>query len=132
MYSLSIVTPERSVFEGEVQSLIAPGTIGYLEILTNHAPIITSLKAGKLTVTDMNNKKMIWALSGGYLEMSHNKATILADAVELASEIDVKRAELALARARKIIASQDTADIPRAKKAILRAENRLKIAHEQF
>ncbi len=131
MYLLSIVTPEKVVFEDQVISLIAPGMIGYLEILTDHAPIITSLQPGKLTITDGNKEKLLYAVSGGFLEVSRNKATLLADAIEPASEIDIERAEQALERARKRIDSRAREiDIPRALAALKRAENRIRIYNE--
>jgi F-type H+-transporting ATPase subunit epsilon len=131
MYQLSITTPEKVVFEDQVYSLIAPGTVGYLEILTDHAPIITSLQPGKLIVSDSNREKLIYAVSGGFLEVSGNKATLLADAVEVASQIDLKRAEAALERARQRIESRAREiDIPRAVAALRRAENRIKICGE--
>jgi len=101
MFHLFVVTPEKVIFDGPVYSINAPGSVGYLEILTNHAPLITILKTGKFTITDESNKKTFFALSGGYLEVSNNQVTVLADAIELASEIDLKRAEAALKKARK-------------------------------
>jgi len=131
MYLLSITTPEKVVFEDQISSLIAPGMAGYLEILTDHAPIITSLMPGKLTVTDNNKEKIIYAVSGGFLEVSGNRATLLADAVEVASQIDLKRAEAALERAgRRVESKAREIDIPRAVAALRRAENRIKICGE--
>jgi F-type H+-transporting ATPase subunit epsilon len=131
VYHLFIATPDGVIFNDEVQSLIAPGTVGYFEILTNHAPFLSTLKTGKLTVTDKDKKVWVWALTEGYFEMSKNQATLLAEAVELASEIDIKRAEEALVRTRKRTASKNKEiDLDRVKQAVERAENRLKIARE--
>lgn len=131
MYHLFLATPEKVVFDDFIHSLMAPGKLGYLEILTDHAAIITTLSIGKLTVIDKDKKKWVWAISGGYLEVSHNKAKLLADAVELAAEIDLKRAEATLIKARTILISKDPqVDILRAKAALQRAENRIKIFHE--
>lgn len=79
MYHLFIATPEKVVYEGDVQSLIAYGTLGYFEILTNHAPFISTLKAGPVVVIDKDLKKHTWHLGVGYLEANHNQVTLLAD-----------------------------------------------------
>lgn len=133
MYHLFIATPEKVVYDAQITSLIAPGGDGYLEILTNHVPIVTTLKSGKLTIIDENNKKWIWAISEGYLEFSNNKAAILADSLELPSDIDVKRAEESLKRARKRLSSvkdNKEIEVKRAQEAAQRAENRIKVAKE--
>jgi F-type H+-transporting ATPase subunit epsilon len=133
MYHLSLMTPEKVIFEGQVYSLIAPGKVGYLEVLTNHAPIMTSLKPGKLVITDENKKKWMGAVSGGFLEVSHNNATLLVDAFEFPADIDLKRAESASKRARERIASAEgVIDRPRAKSALERAQNRIKIFHKNM
>lgn len=82
MYNLFIATPEKVVYEGEVISLIAPGTLGFFEILTNHAPIISTLKPGPLVVTNKDHQKMTWKLTEGYLEAINNQVTLLADKCE--------------------------------------------------
>lgn len=128
MYHFFLATPERVVFDDDIFSLIAPGSAGYLEILTNHAPIMVALTLGELTITNKNNIKMFFSISGGYLEMSKNKAIVLADTIELASEINLKRAETALHKAHERLELKDSSiDILRAKQAMRRAENRIKI-----
>lgn len=130
-FALSVVTLEKVIFEGAVRSVIAPGGDGYLGLLANHSPIITSLIPGKLTVMNGEDKRFTYAIAGGFLEMSHNIASILADAAELVEEIDIKRAEESLERAQKRLEiwkeSPGEIDLPRAKNAIKRAENRIKI-----
>lgn len=130
MFRLFLATLEKVIFDDDVQSLIAPGAVGYFGILTNHAPIIASLKPGKLVITDKNHNKIVWAISGGFLEMSHNNSTILADAVESPSAIDIHRAEESLHKAQQQLNSNQPLDIIRAKKAILRAENRIKLSNQ--
>jgi F-type H+-transporting ATPase subunit epsilon len=131
VYKLSILTNDKKIFEGEVQSLIAPGTIGYLEILTDHAAIITSLQPGKLTVTRANGEQTIYAVTGGALEMRQNQATLLADSLEAVAGIDFPRAKAAYDRALKRIESETSPiDLHRANQALLRAENRMKIYQE--
>ena len=129
MYRLSIVTPEKIIYEEDVTSIIAPGTVGYLGILSNHAPIITSLKPGKLTVKDKDGQEILFAISGGFLENSGNHCTILANSAEFVADIDVERARQSLERAQQRIrnAAGDI-DLGRAHEAYERAKNRIRIA----
>jgi F-type H+-transporting ATPase subunit epsilon len=129
MFRLSIVSPARVLYDKEVKSLIAPGSEGYLGVLSDHAPLITSLAAGKITIKEGDDIERTAAVSGGFLEVSDNVATILADSVEFAEEIDVGRAKSAFERAKQRLGLQSPdLDLTRARAALKRAENRLKIA----
>lgn len=126
MYLLTIVTPEKIFYEDEITSLIAPGSEGYLGVLTDHAPLITGLVPGKLTVKDENNQEVHFAISGGFMEVFKNQVTILADSIEFIQDIDIERAQRALERARQRLRSKEKdIDIPRAVAAMKRAENRI-------
>ncbi len=129
MFHLSIVTPEKIFYEGEVSSIIVPGSEGYLGVLTDHAPLITAIIPGKLTLKDKSNQEIIMSVSFGFFEVSSNHATILADSVEFASDIDIERAKKDLERAKKRLAdSAGDIDLPRARRALERAQNRIRIA----
>ncbi len=134
MFTLSIVTPEKVFFEGQIESLSVPGTEGYLGILSHHAPLITALKPGLIEFRDDRSDVRLMAVSGGFLEVSDNTATLLADAVEFADQIDFERAEAAFKRAREsLIAARAGAgeiDIVEAEAAVERAANRIKIHKE--
>ena len=80
-FQLSILTPEKTVFEGEVEYLEVPGTEGYLGVLAHHAPLVTALKAGNLTLRRGGRDQKL-KVSGGFFEVSHNRATVLADSIE--------------------------------------------------
>ena len=131
MYTLTIVTPEEVIFEDEVVSIVAPGSEGYLGILTDHAPLITALVPGKLTVKDKGGGESVFSLSGGFLEVSDNVATVLADAVEPEEKIDVERARQALERAKERLQTKSQEiDVARAQAALSRALNRIKVYQE--
>ena len=134
MFHLSIVTPEKSYYEGEIKSLVLPGTEGYLGILSHHAPLITALMPGKIEFRDENDEVNIMAVSGGFLEVSNNLATILADTVEDADEIDIERARAAYEREKKRLISAGEAetdiDLPSVRAALARAANRIKVYEE--
>jgi F-type H+-transporting ATPase subunit epsilon len=130
MFKLSVVTPEKTVFEQDVTSIVAPGVMGYLGILTDHAPLITPLITGKLEVKDVLGKESFFFISGGFLEVSKNIATILADAIEKPQDIDVQRAKEAEKRARERLTRRSEKDIDatRAEAALQRAIWRQKLA----
>jgi len=131
MYTLTIVTPEKVLFEDEVISIVAPGSEGYLGVLSDHAPLITGLVPGKLTVKDKEGTETIFSLSGGFLEVSNNVATILADAVEPKEMINVERAREALKRAKERLQTKSPEiDVARAQAALSRALSRIKVYEE--
>lgn len=135
MFKLAIVTPEKIFYEDEVESLTVPGTDGYLGILSNHAPLITSLKPGKVEIRDKDKKGLLMAVANGFLEVSGNTATLLCDAAEMAMEIDLSRAENALKQAREHLNmaldnGDEDIDIDEEKAAIERAQNRIRIYKE--
>ena len=78
-FTFRLVTPQRLLFEGPALSVQAPGSEGYLGILANHAPLITALKPGKLEVKDPKGIVTTYAVSGGFLEVSDNRASVLAE-----------------------------------------------------
>ena len=126
MFRLSIVSPERTLFEDDVHSLIVPGTEGYIGILSHHAPLISTLKVGKVTLRDHDNVVKELAISGDFFEVSDNKATILAETVEFAHEIDPNRAELELHRAEEMLNMHIYGDdLLSAKHSLAKAKNRI-------
>lgn len=89
MYHLHVLTPEEIIFDDQVIALIAPGEDGYLGILTDHAPLITALKEGYLVLTDKNSKKSFYKISVGFLEVIHNKASIIVEAITPTEPVDI-------------------------------------------
>lgn len=131
MFKLTVVTLEKIFFEDDVISFSVPGADGYFQVFANHAPIIASLQPGKLTVTEKNNTKKTYAVSGGLLEFAANHGWILPDTIEEESTIDIDRAEQSRKRAAELLESkQEDVDIKNVKLALCRAENRIKIYHD--
>jgi len=128
-FTLDIVTLKKVAFSEGIRSVNAPGAEGYFSILVNHTPFVSSLKPGVIKVTRENGETLTFSTSGGFLMTDGKKVILLADAVERPEEIDVARAQAAKERAEKRLAekTQDT-DIDRARGALLRALNRLKVA----
>ncbi len=130
-FQLEIITPARVVFRDEATSLSAPGVQGGFQVLYNHAPFLTALAPGELKVKDKEGNDMLFATSGGFVEVNANHVVVLADAVEKASEIDVQRAEAAKARAEERLQKRDASiDIERARAALARALNRLHVSRK--
>jgi F-type H+-transporting ATPase subunit epsilon len=124
---LEIVTPEKLVFSGAVDSLAVPTATGYLGVMPGHAPLLAELGIGEITYKIGASTSFLFC-SSGFLEVLSDRVVILAQTAEAASDIDVKRAEEAKARAEKHMASKDpnvNVDYSRAQLALLRAVSRL-------
>ncbi len=89
-FRLTVFTQEKAVLDQQVLSIVAPGSEGYLGVLRDHAPLVTQLMPGKLTVKDLGGNATVYVVSGGFLEVNHNTVTILADALERPEDIDVE------------------------------------------
>src|SRR5690606_32389413 len=125
---VEIVSPDRNVFRGEAKGVRAPGVEGSFEVLYNHAPMIAAFGVGPLYVTLPNGQKVTFATSGGFLEVLNNTVTVLAEAIEPASEIDVERARIAEQRAlERIKASDNEIERARAEHKLECARNRLRL-----
>ena len=79
--TLEILTPDKKVFEGEATSVTLPGTLGFFEILSHHAPIISTLQDGKVVVRG-SGKEEVFYIKGGVVEALNNVVTVLAEGIE--------------------------------------------------
>jgi F-type H+-transporting ATPase subunit epsilon len=84
VYKFKILTPNRKALDAEVASIVAPGEAGYLGVLANHAPLITTLTEGALTVKYDDGREEQYAISGGILKVADNEAILLTEAIETA------------------------------------------------
>ena len=80
-FDLKVVTPDGVAFTGKTISVVAPGTLGYLGILKNHAPLVTSLEKGKLTYKDGTDSAHTFQIEGGFLEVRNNRVLVLTDKI---------------------------------------------------
>jgi len=104
-YALRVVSVEQSLFEGEVEFIIANGADGELGVLARHAPLMTILKPGPLRIQETyGGEEQILFVGGGFLEVLPDRVTVLADVAEHADEISVEKAEEARRRAQERLA----------------------------
>jgi F-type H+-transporting ATPase subunit epsilon len=125
---VEVVTAERELYSGEADMVIAPGSEGELGILPRHAALLTILKAGEMRVR-LGSSEEPFFVSGGFLEVSDNVVTVLAETAERAEEIDEARAEAARRSAQERL-QQAQSDVERAELegALERAVARLRVA----
>lgn len=129
---LIVVTPERQLIRESVVAVTIPGLEGALGILPGHAPLMTELGIGELSYhTATSTVPTLLSVIRGFAEVLPDRVTVLAETAERAEEINVSRAEAALARAEKRLASNDTnIDWDRAIVALQRALIRIQIVRK--
>jgi len=98
-----IVSQDRTVFEGDVDIVVIPGTDGEMGILPNHAPLLSTIRLGVIKVRQ-GGEEHLFTVTGGLVEVQPTIVTILADAAEDIAEIDLARAEEAKRRAEQRLA----------------------------
>ena len=79
--TLKIVTPDEVYFEGPVASVVAPGIEGYLGVLRNHAPFVTTMGKGKLIYRDLAGKTETLRVEGGFFEVLKNRVLVLTEKI---------------------------------------------------
>ncbi|HJX68167.1 MAG TPA: F0F1 ATP synthase subunit epsilon [Candidatus Limnocylindrales bacterium] len=126
---LEIVTPERLAFEGDVDEVIVPGSEGEMGILPHHAPLISLLGQGVLRLK-RSGQEEVFAIFGGFLQVRPDRVVVLAETADMASEIDLERAEHARADAQAVLEGDyvEPADLAAARSALQRALVRIRVA----
>ena len=127
--TLQIISPEGSILKDVMtEAVVIPVTEGSMGILYNHAPMVTTLRIGVLRYKQGNAYSRV-AIAGGFLELSNNRITVLADTAETGESIDVLRAQEARKRAEaRLRERRANTDRARAEAALQRAVARLKAA----
>jgi F-type H+-transporting ATPase subunit epsilon len=123
---VEVVTPDGIRFEGKVDACTVPGFEGEFQVLGDHAGLIGQLLIGQIRLA-AGGKTTRLSTSGGFIEVGKNNVNIIAEAAELADDIEIDRAKRAEERARSRMKEAKDIDIERAKLALARAVNRLKV-----
>lgn len=103
---LEIVTPEKIIYSGDVDQITAETTDGRIAILPHHVNLFTKIKPGELHLK-IADKEQFLAITGGFVEVSNNKVTILADYAVRTEEIDVEKALAAQKRAEELLKKKE-------------------------
>lgn len=126
---LEAVTPERRLLSEEVNSVTVPGRNGEMEILPGHAALISELKTGVLSYSEDGTVFQLH-VSGGFIEVNHDRVSVLAEIAERPEEIDAARARLSRERTEKQLSSWSGAeeDFEKARAKLERSMVRLQLA----
>ena len=131
-FHCEIVTQDRKLYDGPADMVVAPGTEGLMGILPHHAPLLSTLDFGVLTVRYQGEEEL-FTIAGGVIEVLPDAVTVLADSGEHVAEIDEQRAESARRRAEDLLAKgppPDTDAYLAIQAALRRSTLRLKVARK--
>ena len=127
--TLDIVTPYGHVFTDEVDEIVALGTEGEFGVLPEHAPFLTTLEIGMLTIKNGSENRYFF-VSSGYAEVGPDKVTVLADSAEKSEDIDTERAIEAKKRAEDRLKQVEKFDEARATASLERSVMRSQVAQK--
>jgi F-type H+-transporting ATPase subunit epsilon len=129
---LEIVTPERLAYSDEVDSVQLPGSEGELGVLPHHAPLISTLGVGELRIRKGGAEES-FAIVGGFLQVRPDKVVVMAETADMASEIDLEKAEEARREAERALESgyHEGADLSAARAALQQALLRIRVAERR-
>jgi len=129
--TVRFLAPERKPMTFDCRELLLPGEQGVFTVLPGHTPFLTTLAHGLVELHDLQEETHYLSVLGGFCEVKDGEVTVLADAFEPGTEIDLERAESARERAiRRIERPDDETDVGRAEAAIARANARIE-AHRR-
>jgi len=129
---LEIVTPEKLAYQGEVDSVQLPGSEGELGVLPHHAPLISTLGAGELRLRK-GSEDEYFAIVGGFLQVLPDKVVVMAETADMASEIDLEKAQEARRQAEQALESGyvEGADLAAARASLQAALLRIRVAERR-
>jgi F-type H+-transporting ATPase subunit epsilon len=129
---LDIVTPEKLAFSDEVDAVVLPGSEGELGVLPHHAPLVSTLGLGELRIRKGGTEES-FAIAGGFLQVLPDRVVVLAETADMASEIDLEKAQEARREAEKALESgyHEGADLSTARAALQTALLRERVAQRR-
>ena len=130
---LEIVTPERLAYSDEVDSVVScPGSEGELGVLPHHAPLVSTLGVGELRIRKGGAEES-FAIVGGFLQVRPDKVVVMAETADMASEIDLEKAQEARREAERALESgyHEGADLSAARAALQQALLRIRVAERR-
>lgn len=131
-FQLEVISPERIFYTGEVEMVELTTTEGDIGIYADHIPLTTIIAPGVMTITEAGNQTKEAAVLEGFMEITQDKVTILAQSCEWPDEIDIHRAKEAKARAeRRLKSADESINTSRAELALRKSLIRLEIANSK-
>jgi F-type H+-transporting ATPase subunit epsilon len=129
---LDIVTPEKLAYSDEVDAVTLPGSEGELGVLPHHAPLVSTLGFGELRIRKGGTEES-FAIAGGFLQVLPDRVVVLAETADIASEIDLEKAQEARREAEKALESgyHEGVDLSTARAALQQALLRERVAQRR-
>ncbi|HEV8023562.1 MAG TPA: F0F1 ATP synthase subunit epsilon [Candidatus Nanopelagicales bacterium] len=118
---VAVVSAERLLWQGEAKSVVAKTPEGEIGILPGHEPVLSLLVESPLRIEEPDGSKLLVAVHGGFFSVDSGKVNVIAEIAELAEDIDLERAQAALAKAQAAAEDEDAS-------ALKRAETRITVA----
>ena len=130
---LEIVTPERLAYSDQVDAVVLPGSEGELGVLPHHAPLVTTLGIGELRIRKGATEES-FAIVGGFLQVRPDKVVVMAETADMASEIDLEKAQEARREAEQALESgyHEGADLSAARASLQQALLRIRVAERRY
>src|SRR6476659_7847902 len=130
---LEIVTPERLAYEDDVDMVLVPGIDGELGVLPHHTPLVSLLGVGELEIRKGGSSES-FAIVGGFLQVRPDKVVVMAETADLASDIDLEKAQEARREAERALegaAQTDAVDLAAARAPLQQARLRIRVAERR-
>lgn len=129
---LEIVTPERLAYSDSVDAVVLPGAEGEMGVLPNHAPLLATLGVGELRIRK-GGEEEFFAIAGGFVQVRPDKVVVMAETADMASEIDLERAQEARREAERALESgySEGADLSAARAQLQQALLRIRLAERR-